>query len=83
VQRGRYIPWSQYLSSILYLFELYGTILPLFGSAWILWVHFTYADLLPSDDTSKESRYCQLYNKQCQAEVIIYSFAALFLWIVI
>ncbi|CAG8592717.1 2136_t:CDS:2, partial [Ambispora gerdemannii] len=83
IRRKRYIHRSQPLTWILYLFELIGTILPLFGSAWMLWVNYSYAGLLLSDYKSKESRYCQLYNKQCQAEVIIYSFAALFLWIVI
>ncbi|CAG8571364.1 146_t:CDS:10 [Ambispora gerdemannii] len=82
VRRGRYIPWSQHLPSILYAFDLFGSTLPFFGSAWMLWVHTHYVDLLPSEDTRKEDLYCQQYNNQCQAEVIFYSLAGLLLWVV-
>ncbi|CAG8498652.1 2568_t:CDS:2, partial [Ambispora gerdemannii] len=88
VRRGRYVPWSQYLLSTLYIFDLLGSTLPFIGSAWMLWVHLHYADLLlPADingtrNTRKESLYCQLHNERCQAEVIFYSLAGLLLWVV-
>ncbi|CAG8501832.1 4031_t:CDS:2 [Ambispora gerdemannii] len=82
VRRGRYIPWSQHLPSILYVFDLFGSTLPFFGSAWMLWVHTHYVDLLPFDEIRNESLYCQQYTEQCQVEVIFYSLAGLLLWVV-